>query len=134
MKYMLLMQFADADADKIPPMSGWKPEEIQAHIAFMNGFCERLTASGELVEAQGLDDPSQARIVQAGPDGAPVVTDGPFPETKEFVVGYWVVDCETEGRALEIAGEASTAPGPGGEPLRMPIQIRRIMAEPPVEP
>ena len=49
--------------------------------------------------------------------GAPVVTDGPFPEAKEFLAGYWIVDVESEERAIEIAAEASAAPGPGGKPI-----------------
>lgn len=128
MKYMLLMQ---------GPHGGWRefqempPEDLQAHIAFMGRFNEELTASGELVEAQGLADPDQAVVVQAAAAGGPpVVTDGPFPESKEFLAGYWIVDCDSRERAIEIAGQASAAPGRGGAPVRVPIQVRQVMAAP----
>jgi hypothetical protein len=71
--------------------------------------------------------------VRAGKAGAPEVTDGPFAEAKEFLAGYWIVDCETTQRAYEIAARASAAPGPGGKPLNMPIEVREVMSGPPVE-
>lgn len=129
MKYMLLMQFSGAMAD-VPAMHTLTPEEIQAHIGFMIDTNSKLAAAGELVEAQGLASPEQARIVRAGANGAPVVTEGPFPETKEFLAGYWIVDCDTPERAVEIAAHVSTAPGPGGAPLNMPIEVRPIMSAP----
>src|SRR5579871_5195495 len=90
-----------------------------------------LRESGELVGAEGLAAPSQARIVRAGKDGAPEVTDGPFAESKEFLAGYWIVDVETPAQAYAIAARASTCPGPGGRPMNMPIEIREVMAGPP---
>ncbi|GAA3827452.1 YciI family protein [Sphaerisporangium flaviroseum] len=128
MKYMLLMQFG-RQAD-FPPITTWAPEELTAHIEFMHTTNQKLTAAGELVEAQGLAMPDQARIVRAGDGGAPVVTDGPYPETKEFLVGYWIVDCESQDRAIEIAASVSAAPGPGGKPLNMPIEVRQVMSGP----
>ncbi|MDI6100366.1 YciI family protein [Actinoplanes sp. NEAU-A12] len=127
---MLLMQFSAA-MDDFPPISGWTPEEIQAHIGFMIETNGKLAADGELVDAQGLAAPEQAKIVRAGAGGAPVVTEGPFPETKEFLAGYWIVDCDTPERAVELAAYVSTAPGPGGAPLNMPIEVRPIMSAPP---
>jgi hypothetical protein len=85
------------------------------------------------VAAEGLALPSQARVVRAGKHGAPEVTDGPFPETKEFLAGYWIVDCESPERAYEIAARASAAPGKGGIPLNMPIEVREVMSAPPVD-
>ncbi|MCG5220639.1 YciI family protein [Streptosporangium soli] len=128
MKYMLLMQFGPQSA--LPPMDTWPAEDVKAHIEFMGGMNQKLVDAGELVEAQGLAMPDQAKIVRAGDGGAAVVTDGPFPETKEFLVGYWIVDCESPERAVDIAAYASTAPGPGGEPLNMPIEVRQVMSGP----
>ncbi|WP_405617102.1 YciI family protein [Streptomyces sp. NBC_01508] len=131
MKYMLLMQFSAENAG-FPNLSTWSPEEIRAHIAFMGDTNTMLKDAGEFVDAQGLAGPETARIVRAG-RGAPVVTEGPFPETKEFLGGFWIVDCETPERVVEIAAHISTAPGPGGRPLNMAIEARQIMAGPPEE-
>jgi hypothetical protein len=131
MKYMLLMQFGAQT--EFPPISTWHPEDVRAHIEFMGATNDKLVASGELVEAQGLAMPDQAKIVRAGAGGAPVVTDGPFPETKEFLVGYWIVDVESEERAIELAAASSAAPGPGGKPVNMPIEVRQVMSAPPEE-
>ena len=132
MKYMLLMQFSAATAD-FPSIDTWTPEEIAAHLAFMNATNEGLTKSGEYVDGQGLAMPDQVRIVRSGGGGAPVVSDGPFPETKEFLAGFWIVDCETHDRAIEIAASVSAAPGPGGRPLNMPIEVRPVMSAPTTE-
>lgn len=129
MKYMLLMQFSEAAAE-FPSIATWTPEEIQAHIAFMHEANKKIADAGERVDAQGLAMPEQARIVRAGEDGAPLITEGPYPETKEFVAGWWIVDCETPERAYEIAAFISTAPGPGGAPLNMPIEVRQVMSAP----
>ncbi|MFI6227611.1 YciI family protein [Micromonospora echinospora] len=130
MKYMLLMQFSAA-FDEFPMIYTWQPEEVQAHIGFMRDLNAKLAAAGELVEVQGLGGPEQAKIVRAGADGRPVVTEGPFAETKEFLAGYWIVDVESPERAVEIAALASTAPGPGGRPLHMPIEVHPVMSAPP---
>jgi hypothetical protein len=129
MKYMVLMQFSQQTAD-FPPLTTWSPEEIQAHIEFMGTVNRELIDKGELVDAQGLTMPDQARVIRAGGRGEPVVTEGPFPETKEFLAGYWVVDCDSDERAVEIATHISTAPGPGGTALNMPIELRPIMSAP----
>jgi hypothetical protein len=131
-KYMLLMQFSAQMAD-FPSIDTWTPEELQAHIGFMIDLNGKLAAAGELVDAQGLAMPGQARIVRADSRGTAVVTEGPFAETKEFLAGYWIVDCDTPERAVEIAAHVSTAPGPGGRPLNMPIEVRPIMSAPPQE-
>lgn len=132
MKYMLLMQFSAAGTD-FPPIDTWTPEEIRAHIAFMGETNAKLAADGELVDGQGLAGPAQAKIVRAGSGGAPVVTEGPFAETKEFLAGYWIVDCDSPERAVELAAHISTAPGPGGRPLNMPIEVHPVMSAPPQE-
>lgn len=132
MKYMLLMQFSAAATD-FPSIDTWSREEIGAHIAFMQEVNDKLASAGELVQGEGLGGPQQARIVRAGAGGAPVVTEGPFAETKEFLAGWWIVDCETPQRAVEIAAHISTAPGPGGRPLNMPIEVHPVMSAPPQE-
>jgi len=111
----------------------WPREDLKAHIRFMTQLHKELSDAGELVAAEGLAAPTQARIVRARKDGTPEVTDGPFPEAKEFLAGYWIVDCDSTERAYEIAARASTAPGPGGAPLNMPIEVREVMSAPPVE-
>ena len=135
MKYILMMsnrkESSGSGAGDASPIGTWPKQDIQAHIAFMMNFSRGLGESGELVAAEGLDwPPDQARIVRAGKNGEPI-TDGVFPETKEFLAGYWIVDVESPERAYEIAARASAAPGPGGVPLNMPIEVRRIMSGPP---
>jgi hypothetical protein len=129
MKYMLLMneKGTQADWDEFMAMP---TEDIERHMAFMHSFNEELTASGELVGAEGLSSPDQAKIVRAREDGSPAVTDGPFPEAKEWLAGYWIVDCESLERAIELAAKASTAPGRGGAPMNIPIEVRQVMSGP----
>jgi hypothetical protein len=128
MKYILMMNTMRA-GNGVP---NWPHKDLQAHIAFMMRFNKELRESGELVAAEGLSFPDQARLVTAGKDGAPV-TDGVFPESKEFLAGYWIVDVEAPERAYAIAAQASAAPGPGGAPLNMPIEVRPVMSGPPPE-
>jgi hypothetical protein len=128
MKYILMMNTLKA-GHGVP---NWPKTDLQAHIAFMMSFNEELRESGELVSAEGLAFPDQARLVRAGKDGIPI-TDGVFPEGKEFLAGYWIVDVESPERAYAIAAKASAAPGPGGAPLNMPIEVRPVMSGPPPE-
>ena|SRR4051812_48866257 len=128
MKYILMMNTMKA-GHGVPQ---WPKEDLQAHIAFMRKLNKELHESGELVSAEGLSFPDQAKLVRAGKDGAPV-TDGVFPESKEFLAGFWIVDVETPERSYEIAGRVSAAPGPGGAPLNMPIEVRAVMSAPPPE-
>jgi hypothetical protein len=129
MKYMLMMNTPSGGPFQI---ASWPPQDLKAHIAFMKRFAEQLGASGELVGAEGLAGPDQARRVRAGADGKPV-TDGVFPESKEFLAGYWIVDVASPERAYEIAAQASAAPGPGGKPLHLSIEVREVMSGPPKE-
>ena len=126
MKYMLMM---NAPGGGPPQIASWPKADITAHIQFMIGFSKRLQEAGELVSAEGLAGAEQAKLVRAGHDGRPV-TDGVFPETKEFLAGYWIVDVESPTRAYEIAAEASAAPGPGGKPFNMPFEVRQVMSGP----
>lgn len=127
MKYMLMMHTPGQGPVQI---LSWPKPDILAHIQFMHDFAGQLAEAGELVAAEGLAGPEQARLVRAGGDGAPV-TDGVFPETKEFLVGYWLIDVEGPERAYAIAAQASAAPGKGGAPLNMSIEVREVMSAPP---
>jgi hypothetical protein len=125
MRYILMMHVPRGTGDY--QISNWSPEDRQAHMAFMHNLNRELTNSGELVGAEGLTPPGEAKLVRAGKNGQPV-TDGPFAEAKEFLVGYWIVDVNRPERAYEIAAKASAAPGPGGAPLIIPIEVRQIMS------
>ncbi len=129
MKYILMMNCPKTGYDTFGAMP---KKDIQAHIAFMRSFSEALKESGELVAAEGLADPKQAKLVRAGKDGLPV-TDGVFAEAKEYLAGYWIVDVESPEQAYAIAARASAAPGPGGNPTNMPIEVRQVMSAPPEE-
>jgi hypothetical protein len=133
MKFILMMNAPRGDGDY--GVKNWTMDELKAHIGFMKEFAKSLKAEGAWVAAEGLAPPGQARSVRASKkDGAPEVTDGPFAESKEFLAGYWIVDVDTPEQAYAIAARASAAPGPGGEPLNMPIEVREVMSGPPVEP
>jgi hypothetical protein len=110
----------------------WPPKDIQAHIGFMKNLAKELGQAGELVAAEGLAGPDQAKLIRAGKDGLPV-TDGVFPEAKEFLAGFWIVDVESPERAYQIAAKASAAPGVGGLPMNMAIEVRQVMSAPPDE-
>ena len=128
MKYMLLMNSAPVAG--VPPMHEWAPEEVQASWVHMQRIHQELTESGELLGGEALSGPEAAKIVTSDGASAPVVTDGPFPEAKEFLAGFWMVDVDSEQRAIEIAARTSAAPGPGGRPTRRPIEVRPIMSAP----
>ncbi len=127
MKFMLMMNAPRGTGDW--GVANWAPADLKAHMEFMKRFARELSEAGELVGAQGLAPPGQAKVVRASKAG-PEVTDGPFPEAKEFLAGYWIVDVETPSRAYEIAARASAAPGPGGAPLNLPIEVREVMSAP----
>ena len=123
MKYILLMAGTKAGVDTY---RAWSQKDIQAHFAHLKELNRELMESGEFVANEGLAAPDQAKIVRAGKDGIPV-TDGVFPEAKEFLLGYWTVDVESSERAYEIAARLSAGPGPGDVPTNMPIEVRQIM-------
>lgn len=129
MKYILMMNCPRTGYETF---GAWPKKDLQAHIAFMHGLNKALRESGQFVSAEGLATPQQAKLVRAGKDGTPV-TDGVFPEAKEFLAGYWIVDVESPEQAYEIAARASAAPGPGGAPLNMPIEVRQVMSAAPDE-
>ena len=126
MKYILMMQF---------PLSSWKTQRLdlwskqdqQRHFDFLKRFNQELMDAGEFVRTEGLGGPEQMKIVRAAKNGSPAITDGPFPESKEVLAGYWAIDVETPERAYELAARASAAPGVGGKPLDMPIEVHPVM-------
>jgi hypothetical protein len=126
MKFMLAT-YGGTDEDF--GVSEWSNDEIATMVEFMHKINEELAESGELVDAQGLTDASHAKVVQIK-EGVPVVTDGPYAETKEILAGYWVVDCESNDRALAIATKIATVPTPAHiPPVR--IEVRPVGEEPP---
>ncbi len=129
MKYILMMTGTRAD---FAGFVRWPKEALQANTAFMRAFSKELKDSGVFVAAEGLAFPDQAKIVRAGKDGLPI-TDGVFPESKEFLAGYWIIDVESAEQAYKIAARASAAPGPSGTPGSMPIEVRPVLSAAPKE-
>jgi hypothetical protein len=129
MRFMLLQNYGQVESD-CAPMTEWSPEDIKAHIDFQHALNAELLERGELVDAQGLAGPDQAKFVVSDGVGAPVITDGPFPESKELLAGYRLIDVETLERALEIAAQASAAPAQNGAPIRQPIEVRQVLSAP----
>ena len=123
MKYILLMSGSKAGVDGY---QAWSKHDIDAHMAVLTSLNRELTDSGEFVASQALAAPHGAKMVRGLKGGMPV-TDGIFPESKEFLLGYWIVDVATPERAYEIAGRISAAPGPGGAPTNMPIEVRQFL-------
>ncbi len=128
MRFMLLQNYGGIEGD-CAPMYEWTPEEVAAHVQFQVALNRQLEALGELIDAQGLAGPDEARSVVS--DGTmSLVTDGPFPESKELLAGYRIVEVDTLERAVEIAAQISAAPGQGGAPIRQRIEVRQVMAAP----
>jgi hypothetical protein len=126
MRFMLLQHYTPAENCAVP-MHEWRPEDVEAHIAFQHALNAELLASGELVDGQGLSD--QAKTV-TNTGTATVITDGPFPESKELLAGYRLVDVSSPERALQIAARASAAPGPDGVPIGDHIEVRQVLGAP----
>ncbi len=129
MKFMLMMHVPHDTGEY--RISQWIPAAFNAHIQFMRDLNRDLTKAGEFVDGQGLAPPGRVKVVRVGKGGAPVITDGPFPETKEFLAGYWIVDVDKPERAYEIAARVSSAPGPDGQPLIIPVEVREVLGAPP---
>jgi hypothetical protein len=123
MKYILMMSANMAEWDAY---AKWSKEDLQRNTSFMRAFGKQLKDSGLFVASEGLGWPNEARIVRAGKDGEPI-TDGVFAESKEFLAGYWIIDVEGRDQAYTIAARASAAPGPGGTPGNMPIEVRQVL-------
>jgi hypothetical protein len=132
MKYMIMMNTPAGAGPSDYQINNWSPESFRAHMDFMHAINKELRDAGEWVQGEGLAAPSEAKLVRARKDGAPI-TDGPFAESKEFLAGFWIVDVENAERAYELAGQISAAPGPNGQPLNMPVEVRQVMSVPPSE-
>jgi hypothetical protein len=128
-RYLLVTNFQSGAVET--PMEEWRPEEVTAHLDYYKALHRELVASGELVESEVLTGPDLGKIVTSDGRSAPVVTDGPFQEFKEWVAGYQIVDVESEARAIEIAAKISAVPGPGGVATQQPIQVRQVMEDAP---
>jgi len=126
MKYILMMQYPAAGGD-VPSMDQWPQAAVQAHMEHLRLFREEFTTSGEMIVTHALAGPDDARFVRARQGAALEVTDGPFPETKEFLAGYVIVDVDTAERAYYAASRWSEGPGPDGARLNLPVEVRRIM-------
>ncbi len=129
MRFMLLQNYGEVGSG-CAPMTEWSESDVVAHIEFQHALNRQLVESGELVDAQGLAWPDQAKFVVCDGRSAAVVTDGPFPESKELVAGYRVIDVDSLARAIEIAAQASAAPGQNGVPVLQPIEVRQVMSAP----
>jgi len=130
MRFMLMMHAPRGTGDY--QINSWSPDDLKAHIGFMHDFNVDLKKTGEFVDAQGLTPPGDAKLVRGNKNGVPA-TDGPFAESKEFLVGYWIIEVDKAERAYEIAANVSNAPGPGGAPMTIPVEVRQIMSRPPDE-
>ncbi len=128
-KYLLLKRYTsgpDSPPTDFAPMDEWTADEVAAHMDFQREVSRILTENGEFVDAQALS-PQGAWVRYGGPDAAPVVTDGPFPETKELIAGWFMIDVESQARAHEVAAWVSSAPGKGGEPIHEWLEVRPVM-------
>jgi hypothetical protein len=123
MKYILMMNGTKAN---FAEYAKWSKKDMEANVAFMRAFSKQLKDEGVYVATEGLSWPDQAGLVRAGKDGAPI-TDGVFPESKEFLAGYWIVEVESPEQAYKIAARAPAAPGPGAAPGNMPIEVRPVL-------
>ncbi|MFF9339342.1 MULTISPECIES: YciI family protein [unclassified Streptomyces] len=137
MKYLVMVQGSHADYEA---MSGrgsaqspaWDKESLTAMFDFMSTLNKELLESGEMLDGQGLADPGETRHVSLDAAGSPVVTDGPYAETKEVLAGYWVLECESLDRVTEIAARVARCPQPAGAP-EYPVVIRRIDEQGPAQ-
>jgi hypothetical protein len=131
MKYLLLKHYRGGPkpAVEFAPMDQWTPEEVDAHIQYMHDFAARLEGTGEFVDGQALTP--EGAFVRYDGEGRPPVTDGPFAETKDLIAGWMIIDVESWDRAVELAGELSAAPGPGGDPIYEWLEVRPFLAPPP---
>jgi hypothetical protein len=127
MKYLMLKHYRGGPTPVVDgePMEKWTPEEVDAHVQYMQDFADRLQETGEFVDSQALS--AEGTFVRYDGEGRPPVTDGPFAETKDLIAGWMIIDVESWERALELAGELSAAPGAGGEPIHEWLEVRPFL-------
>lgn len=130
-KFLLIVNYDGGVFDE--PMMSWDPADIRAHLAYYEALNNELEESGELVGGAALAWPEATRVVRSDGKSAPLVTDGPYAETKEQLAGYQVIEVDSLERAIEIAARVSAVPGPGGVPTQQPIEVRPVMDDPPVD-
>ena len=123
MKYILMMNGTKSDFEGY---ARWSKDDLQANVAFMRAFSKELKDSGVFVASEGLGWPNEARLVRAGSKGEPI-TDGVFPESKEFLAGYWIIDVESPEQAFAIAGRLSRGSGVGAKAGSMPVEVRQVL-------
>lgn len=123
MKFILMMTGKRADWEEY---TKWSKEDMERNVAFMRAFNKELKDSGVFVSTEGLAWPGEAKFVRAGKNGEPI-TDGVFPESKEFLAGYWIIDVESPEQAYKIAARVSAAPGLGGKPGSVPVEVRQVL-------
>lgn len=128
-KYLLLKHYRGGPEPLFDvPMDQWSPEEVAAHMQFMQDFADRLQASGEYIDGQAVAP--EGTFVRYDGEGRPPVTDGPFAETKDLIAGWMVIDVDDYDRAVELAAELSAAPAAGGKPLQEWIELRPFLGSP----
>ena len=124
-KFLLLTKYG---TDGVAPIAEWSPQDIRAHMDYLQALNKELAERGELIGVQALAGPELTKIVVADGETAPVVSDGPFPEFKEWLAGFQVIEVADEARALEIAALVSAVPGKDGVPTQQPIHVRQVMS------
>jgi hypothetical protein len=124
MKYILMMNAKKAD---FAAYARWSKTELAANVEFMRAFSKELKETGVFVASEGLGWPNEAKLVRAGSRGEPV-TDGVFPESKEFLAGYWIVDVENPEQAYALAARLSAAPGGREVTGTMPVEVRQVLS------
>jgi hypothetical protein len=124
MKYILMMNGKRSDFEGY---AQWSKKDLEANVAFMRAFSKELKDSGVFVASEGLGWPNDARLVCAGSKGEPI-TDGVFPESKEFLAGYWIIDVENTEQAFTIAARLSQAAGAGRKTGGMPVEVRQVLS------
>ncbi len=123
MKYILMMNATKPDFEEY---ARWSKQDLQANVAFMRSFTRELKDSGVFVASEGLSWPHEAKLVRAGSKGEPI-TDGVFPESKEFLAGYWIIDVESPEQAYGIAARLSQGRGTEGR-TGMPVEVRQVLS------
>lgn len=128
MKYLIMHYGSQADMDALTGKGSeaWTPEQVTAMHEFMATWVNDLVESGEFVDAKGLAAPVHTRRVGTE-NGKPVVTDGPYAETTEVLLGYTLVDCVSLDRATEIVARLADTPAPEHARNRGYVDIRPVV-------